>query len=464
MKTFSLVSKWQAVYIFIAAILVVSGGCASIDPVKERERHTDDFTTYLQTLEQRLLSHPFTLEECIQIAMTNNYTVRKADLDVQLAKFNRAMAFSAFLPQAVLSSGYTGYNKDPVSNPKDFRTTTLQVSMPVLAPATWFLYGAAKNGYASSKIAAAYIRQSITLQTSISFYTLLVQQDTVKALESQLAAAQELARRMDGLAEEGFLTAWERDQAKLMAESREMELNHARRQQILLQGELLQALGLSPLAHIELSRDFSDVKAPEGSVEELVLQALEIHPELSLADRKIVMLENQVRQALAGFIPVVSIFAQQTWYNKPMMDSPAMTTPAAIAFGNFTAVWNVFTGIANITQHRAAKTAKAQGWLERESTFLSVIVRVVSAEAALQDTREQRQVAQRSYDVAKGKSEDYDARLEEGLIPSSDALDARAAMDAAQLQLVQSQYLERIAIASLELAMGIIGTLETEEE
>jgi len=69
--------------------------------------------------------------------------------------------------------------------------------------------------------------------------------------------------------------------------------------------------------------------------------------------------------------------------------------------------------------------------------------------------QEAARIRQRAYDVAAAKSADYDAKASEGLIPLSDALDARAVMDFAQVELVQSRYQERIAIANLELAMGI---------
>jgi len=452
-----------------ACCLLLTVSCASIDPEKERKRQTDEYTAHLQKLENDLLSHPLTLDDCICIALTNSYSARKADLDVQLAKFNRTMAFSTFMPQVAVSMGHTRYNQDPIMSPKNFTVTSVQASMPVFAPSTWFLYAAAQQGYASSKIVADYTRQSIALQTSVKFYSLLVQQDSIKALESQRAAARELVNRMDGLASEGFLTAWERDQAKLLAESREMELNNARRQLGVLQGELLQTMGLSPFAHLELSRESSgDIPVAVGgkdataTLEDLVLRALEIHPELALADRMVVIRENQVRQAFAGFIPVVSVFAQRNWYSEPLTDMIPGAPTAETLFG-FNAVWNVFTGFANISRYRASKVERTKSELERESTFLSVIVRVISAEAALQDANERKQVAQRAYDVAKGKSEDYEARFKEGLIPSSDALDARADMDAAQIQLVQSQYLERIAFASLELAMGITAVPETED-
>jgi outer membrane protein TolC len=71
------------------------------------------------------------------------------------------------------------------------------------------------------------------------------------------------------------------------------------------------------------------------------------------------------------------------------------------------------------------------------------------------DAIEEARIRQRAYEVAAAKHADYDARSREGLLPLSDALDARADMDLAQVAMVKSRYQERIALAALDLAMGV---------
>jgi len=83
------------------------------------------------------------------------------------------------------------------------------------------------------------------------------------------------------------------------------------------------------------------------------------------------------------------------------------------------------------------------------------MAQVIAAEAAVRDATAAAHLRQRAYEVAKAKYEDYAARAEEGLLPLSDALDARGAMDLLQVAAVRSRYQERIAVANLELAMGL---------
>ena len=428
----------------------LASGCRSFEPARARREHTESFTTNLARLAEAELAKPLSLDDCIRIAMTNNYAVRKADLDRELYRIGKNVAFTAFLPNVAASAGYNSYEKEmPQQHEKRFGTADLTAGMPIFMPSTWFLYAAARHGYAAAGVAAHYVRQGIVLQTSVDYCNVLVQQDTIAALESQLDAARKTAERVSGLADEGLAAQWEGDQAALAAELRETELNRARRQLTVLRGELLQTLGLSPAAPIELSGETGEKAMPEGSVENLVLQALEIHPELALADRQVVIQDHQVRQAFCNFLPTISLFSTGTWTGNDL------AAHAENWMTGFSGTWMLFDGLANVARYKAAKVERRQTKLERENTFLSVMVGVVAAEAAARDAAENARVRRNAFAVAAAKWADYDAKAREGLVPLSDALDARAAMDLAQVALVQSRYQEKIAIANLELAMGL---------
>ena len=454
--------RCPAIFLPVIGLLVAGtlvSGCRSFDPTRARREQTDAFASNLAARAAAELAKPLALDDCIRLAMSNNYAVRKADLDRELYRIGKNVAFTAFLPNVAASAGYSSYEKEmPQQHEKRFGTADLTATMPIFMPSTWFLYAAARHGYAAAGVAAHYVRQGIVLQTSVDYYNVLVQQDTVAALETQLAAARETADRVAGLAAEGLVAKWEGDQARFAADLREAELNKARRQLAVLRGELLQGLGLPPAAPIELSGETGEIARPEGTVEELVLKALEIHPELALADRQVVIQDHQVRQAFCNFLPTISLFSTGTWTGNDL------AAHAENWVSGFSGAWTLFDGLANVARFKAAKVERRQTELERENTFLSVMVGVVAAEAAARDAAEGARVRQRAYDVAAAKWADYDAQAREGLLPLSDALDARGAMDLAQVALVQSLYQERIAIANLELAMGLTLVPETQSE
>lgn len=433
----------------LLAAFLLAGGCASYDAAQVRRAHTEAFNQTLTQLAATELAHPLSLAGCVRIAMTNNYAIRKADLDLALSRIGKNVAFTAFLPTVAASAGYTSHAKKPPQSERRFERAALDVSMPIFMPSSWFLYAAARHGYASTEIAAAYVRQGIVVQTTTAYFEVLVQQDTVAALESQAAAAHETADRVNAFAAEGFVKPWERDQANYLAEARDAELDQTRRALMLARSELLICMGLSPLAEIRLSGVAAAPDAPGGSVETLVLRALEIHPELALADRAIVIQENRVRQAFCAFLPTMSLFANGTW------TADEFALQASNWASGLAGVWTLFDGLANVARYRASKIERRQAEWAREAAFLSVMIRVIAAESFRRDAAEAARLRQRAYEIAVVKTADYEAKALEGLLPVIDALDARAEMDRAHVELVRTRYRERIATANLELAIGL---------
>lgn len=438
--------------VFLASLIAVAGlasGCASFDPRRARGEQTAEFTARLDRLAAAELSRPLSLDDCIQIAMANNYEARKADLDRELYRIGKNVAFTAFLPNVAASAGYQSYARDPRVTERRFGAADVNIGLPIFMPSSWFLYAAARQGYAASGIAAHYVRQGIVLETTVRYYDLLAQRETAAALESQAEAARAQADRARGLADEGLIAVWEGDAARQQAEARAAELDRARRQIAVLRGELLRTMGLSPLAPLEIAGAAPAPVRPEGALEDLVLRALEIHPQLALADRQVVIHERRARQAFTEFLPVVSLFATGSWTGNDL------AAHASNWVAGFKGAWTLFDGLANVARYRAARVERRQSELARESAFLSVIVQVIAADAAARDAADAVRLSREAYAVAAARFADRDAKAREGLLPLSDALEARAAMDLAQVEWIRAQYRERIALANLELAMGL---------
>jgi outer membrane protein TolC len=433
----------------VCLALLLAAGCAAYDPALTRRAHTAAFTDALAQQADAALAQPLSLDACVRLAMTNNYAARQADLNRALSRIGKNVAFTVFLPTVAASAGYTSHAKDPGMSERRSSRASLDLGMPLFMPSSWFLYAATRHGYAATGVTAAYVRQGIVLQTTTAYCDVLVAQDTVEALESQATAARETAARVQAFANEGFVKEWERAQAIQLAEAREAELHQAGRALTRARSELLACMGFSPLAEIRLSGEIGEAATPTGTVEALVLRALEIHPELALADREVVIRDQQVRQAFCGFLPTLSVFSGGSW------TSDDLALQAANWATGLSGVWTLFDGLANVARYKASRVERRQSALARESAFLSVMVRVIAAEAALRDAAEAARLRRRAYEIAVVKTADYEAQALEGLLPVSEALDARAAMDRAHVELVRTRYQERLALANLELAMGL---------
>lgn len=395
------------------------------------------------------MAQPVSLADCLRISLTNNYDIRLADLDQTLSKFDVNAAFSAFLPQVSASVKYNAYKKNPVISPRHFESGGIDAGMALFMPSTWFLYAEAKHAREAAALRTDYVRQAIVLQTTSDFYNLCVQEDLMKAYEAQVAAAQNTADRISALAKEGLARPWEADQAMQLLAARKTQLASAKRELDVLRGNLLVTMGLSPLSPLSLKRE-PDQPIPEiDSIESLVLQTLSQHPSLSIADRQVVISENEVRKAFCAFIPTLSTFGSWTFSGNDIQGHPYNNL-----LGGFQATYDLFSGFANIAGYRASKIKREQAKLSREYTFLSIMTGVVSARSAVLDATENANLARAAYEVAQAKASDLDARAREGLVPLHEALDAEAERDLAQTDAVRAGYGARLALANLHYAMG----------
>ena len=80
----------------LCAAAFCASGCVSFDPAAARREQSEAFSADLARKEAEWLAEPLTLARCLEIAQTNNYAVRKADLDAALGRFSQDAAFSAF--------------------------------------------------------------------------------------------------------------------------------------------------------------------------------------------------------------------------------------------------------------------------------------------------------------------------------------------------------------------------------
>ena len=443
--------------LFVAA---AGGGCVSYRGQEDRNAHTSAFMGVLRERGAAVSEKALSLDECVALALENNYTIQMSELDARLAKLGRNVSFSQFLPQVSMGANAMTWDKQPMMQDKSYRNANVSVGMPLIVPSVWFMYASNKEKASQVIAQANFVRQSIRIQTATAYYNCLVSEDEIRALVAQVENARETERRVLGLRVENLAREWEAAQASAQRVAREAQLANARRNSLNRKGALLHFLGLPPESgefRVSLSGEIGDMEMFGGSTEELVLRALSIHPELEIADREVVVKENEVRQAIADFLPNLSLAANLTWTS----DNHSWTANRSSGLAG---AWKLFDGFANVALYKYSKVERSKAMLAREQTFLRIMLDVLVARHAVDDARDLADVLENAFRAAKLKYEDYAARYEEGLIPLSDALDAQAVMSEAELYMLQSKYQERTAWAALKLAMGVIDEKEEKEK
>jgi outer membrane protein TolC len=182
-----------------------------------------------------------------------------------------------------------------------------------------------------------------------------------------------------------------------------------------------------------------------------VTDALLARPELRAADRAVDLRRDEVRMAVAAFLP--DVFA--TLAGVSSSDS-YLVHPDVYSLG-LMGVMTVFDGFRNVGEYRAAKVREEAELLDRERTALAVILEVVEAHRQAAEAAADRRLAEAALRAAERKLKETESRFREGMARESDRLAAIAARDRARAGHRVASFRERVARATLRDVTGAKG-------
>lgn len=457
-------TKRQIVCLFGCSVLImaVMTSCASLEDASQvRHEHIASMNEMMAE-RSAWLEEPRDLPDCLAFALQNNYTLRLKALERRLAELDVSMSLASFLPEVTATCNYHQWRTVPTAAGfptagRHYFKGEFQAGLPIFYPAIWLLYANRKLDRENAMLTQHIARQGIVAQVTTLYYLCLVGELKLQTLQNQIAATKSQFERVSGLTEEGQVKAWECTLAETQYKSKEIEYSQAQRDLAVTRGELLQALGLpaSEAARLQLKYPTEPKAVPEIPAEQSVLKALTLRPELTMADRSMVIAENNVRMAIADFLPKITSFLNYSWTTDEIADQ------ANNLLGGIAGSMDLFSGFSKVSQYKGAKIGKEAAGLQREAMFLSIMLEVVKADSELKKAAENYTLAQLAFSAAQARYEEMQGRYNEGLVPLYEMLDARAEMDEAQLNMVIQQFVQDINMTNLELAMG---TLQPDEK
>ena len=203
----------RSVPAIVLCACVVSGCAVDFDLM--RHKHAEEFPAQLSARTSELLpeGRAVGLGDCIRIALANNLDVRTARLNRRLARLDRKIAFSNFLPQVSLevtslSAGrqqgiQMGAGSASMSD-RAVTRTVLAGQQSIFLPETWFLYEMYKKGEGVSKLLQRRTRNMIRLQVTTLYFACLSQARSARAIANSLEQSESLLKELQALAREGL--------------------------------------------------------------------------------------------------------------------------------------------------------------------------------------------------------------------------------------------------------------------
>ena len=412
----------------------------------------------------RVDAQVLTLEQAISTASEHAPMARIAEQQVKEAEARAAEARSAFLPMIRLSSGYMRSDN------------AVNVFMYALNQGEFQLAGdlnnpdAADNFYASAQVGlslfnggrdlanvraaraakrgADFTRQAtvagVTLDVTRAYLGVLTAQEFVRASEANLKAYSSAEQVMLSRVKTG--TALKTDLLALQVEKAQAEerLLQARNAVALSKEGLRLAMGSDSLTFSEfMTFDQVSLKTPTGT-------QVGIRPEVQARRAFADAARNEYHAAYGGFLPSISAFVSSDYYKGWEFDGSNSSWTAGVTLN-----WSIFDGLftsSSVKEKRARMVAADEG---ARMARLQTSVELTSASNSLTEAAQRVEVMQRAVDLATEGAQLTRQRFEQGLVITSNVIDAENNLVQAQVGLAQAKADKLFAIAALCRALSL---------
>ncbi len=428
------------------------------------------------------------LDECLTIALSDNPTVKIADMEVERLDYSKREVIGQLLPTIDFGATYSrmlakqvmymnmdgfgdmggngndGAEENSRAGEKkdngikmgldNSYSLGFQASLPLIAPQLWKSIGVSDTQILRSLESARQSRQSLVNQVKNAYYTLLLAQDSRKVIQESYDMAALTNRTYQQQREAGAASDYDVLRTSVAMKNIEPEIVQADIAIKQARLQLLILMGLDSNFELEAASQLSDY---EASMYETVLS---INPDYSgnsdlrLLDIDSKLLKQNLDIQKLAFVPTLALTANYNW------TSMSNGSP----FSNFR--WNpystigvtlsvpIFHGGQRINKVKQAKIQFAETQWQRENLERSISMQVDLAIDNIQ--LNVKQIASSSESVAEADSAHTIMEKSFGIGAASylDLRDSELSLTRARLAYYQAIYNYLVAGSNLELLLG----------
>ena len=408
------------------------------------------------------------LETCLRMADTANFTIRNAQLDIEINNRNRSAYLSARLPQLAYSGDYK-YNAIIPGQvvpgaffggaPGTFTTVqfgvpynlsnTVQLTQILFNPQVEYGLAALKINEEIVNVQQKLTSQDVKFQVATTFFNLQAVSKQLKFVQGNLTNMEKLISNMEALVGQGMVIQTEADKLKIskMTLFNTSESLKATKDQLETLLKIL--IGMDPAGKIDLTTD----EMVEKSI--LVDNSAISLPELELiAAQQKMNLEEHKGNNMA-YLPNFSFYAAYN-YNYNMKPADNYRVGIEGAFVGLRVDWKLFDGLEKYHKQKANLLNAEKLANQNELATKQLELKIANAKRQIQVqtnalalSKEQLKLAQSVYDQSV-------AKLELGTISSNDLITADNGLQQAQTNVVASYIQLRIAEIEYLRSIGSI--------
>lgn len=410
----------------------------------------------------------YTLSACIEIALKNNPQILASGLTVEESRARISEVKAGYYPTLSLSAS----GGDSQSTWENGTGSTGATSMDNWSGGLSARYpifqgfqtvSAVKSAEANFKANGAQHRtnqQDLVVSVTEAYYRLLQAERLVNVAEQSVQRAQMHLDFSNALFNTGLASRSDILKAKVAQSDVQLAMIKARNAQLAARGQLNLQMGRAvqlPLKIVDNLETDSSFILDERQFEKHLQIAYQNRPELERIGQKIEAQQANIRFARSDYFPTVSVDGSYTYAGETVSDlnaSPyiglSLSVPLFSGFSRQARVSQENLALRNLKQQQ--ESLRQQIGSEVWNAYLQVkeaVERVVNSRIFYENALENRNIAEGEY--------------REGVGSMLDVTDAQTAFVTAEQTLIEALADYKIAVATLDRAVGIMNVKEIVE-
>ncbi len=404
-----------------------------------------------------------TMDECIKIALKNNYEVRAAEKNFQRARYDLLGTWKGFLPKADITSNWRRSDRTSIIyseagfpySSKSYYRLGLDVNQTLFDG--WYnvaSYNYYKKGKLSAREDLTLTKQWVVLEVKNGCFALLkaqmlleVQAEAVKRSEEQLNMAK-------AKYELGATSLSDYLKAKVQLSNDSLALISARNNIKLAEADLNHTLGREIGAPIQVDAKL-EYKKFDPAAYPITEKTTENHPQITKAKSEVDQAHSWLTVARSENYPSIYLGVSYSWNSGKFPGNWSEYREGLdLWYVGLQVSLNIFNGLSTISKMWSAKAslmaAKEKLRKDRREVELEIqkaILAVIEAEQKIRVTEEALKAAEEDLNLTKEK---YNL----GAASMLELLDANYSYRTSKSNQVESLYDYNLAIAQFEKAVG----------
>ena len=380
------------------------------------------FSAMGTTAQERLA---LTLEQAIEIALSDNPTIQVAEQTIELKKISNKETALGLLPEASLSGAYTrtikkqtmvmAGQKFEIGIPNQYQGG-VTVSLPIFAPTLYKSMKLTKTDVALAAEQARASKQDLINQVTKAFYQALLAQDSYAVLQKAFAQSEENFRIVNAKYEQGRVSEFDKISAEVQMRNMQPSVISARNGVELSKLQLLVLMNIEPETEIELQGSLNDYEeAVFAGVLTADTSSLKNNSTLAQLDMNVKMLQQSLSINKQSFAPIVALqfnymytcmaddfkFKEYEW--NPYSNVSLSVSVPLFKYSNISALKKTNLQISQLMTNRDY-TAR-QLAMQQQSYLNSMAAsaeQVSSNKEAIVQAQKGRDIAEKLYEVGRG--------------------------------------------------------------